>query len=79
MAEDFSARYIGSDGLGTAGAAALLVDPENGDEIAGGLERLTSDENLQRELARQGLERSAQFSWGLAVEKTWSVYSELLG
>jgi glycosyltransferase involved in cell wall biosynthesis len=62
-----------------AGDAALLVDPENGDEITAGLERLTRDEDLQRELARRGLERSAAFSWGLAAEKTWTVYRELLG
>ena len=62
-----------------AGDAALLVDPENEDEIAAGLERITVDEELQRDLARKGLERSAQFSWGTAVERTWSVYRELLG
>ena len=62
-----------------AGDAALLVDPENGDEITAGLERITGDEGLQRELVRRGLERSAGFSWGAAVEKTWSVYRELMG
>jgi glycosyltransferase involved in cell wall biosynthesis len=62
-----------------AGDAALLVNPENGDEITAGLERITGDEELRRDLARRGLERSAQFSWGLAVEKTWSVYGELVG
>jgi glycosyltransferase involved in cell wall biosynthesis len=61
-----------------AGDAALLVDPENGDEITAGLERLTRDEGLQRELARRGLERSAGFSWGAAAERTWVVYRELL-
>jgi glycosyltransferase involved in cell wall biosynthesis len=62
-----------------AGDAALLVDPENGDDITAGLERLTGDEELQRDLARRGIERSAGFSWGAAAEETWTVYHELLG
>ncbi|MDP8983051.1 MAG: glycosyltransferase family 4 protein [Acidobacteriota bacterium] len=60
-----------------AGDAALLVDPENEDEIAVALMRLTSDERLRDDLALKGLARSAGFSWEAAVEKTWSVYGEV--
>ena len=64
--------------LEVAGDAALLVDPQNTDEIAAGLERITVDDELQRDLTRRGLQRSAQFPWKAAAEKTWSVYRELL-
>lgn len=62
-----------------AGDAALLVNPEDRDEIAAALNRLASDESLQEELSRRGRERAAQFSWDAAVAKTWRVYEELIG
>jgi glycosyltransferase involved in cell wall biosynthesis len=61
-----------------ADGAALLVDPENEEEIASGLRRLAADESLRAELKKRGLERAALFTWELAVERTWDVYQELL-
>ena len=61
-----------------AGDAALLVDPENVEEIAEALRRLAADEGLRDELARKGRARAAQFTWQKAVDRTWSVYRELL-
>jgi O-antigen biosynthesis alpha-1,2-mannosyltransferase len=61
-----------------AGGAALLVDPEDPDEIAGALARLAADDALRRELASRGLARAREFSWESALEKTWAVYRELL-
>jgi glycosyltransferase involved in cell wall biosynthesis len=60
-----------------AGDAALLVDPENIDEIADALARLGGDQALSIDLARRGRERAVQFSWETAVAKTWAVYDEL--
>jgi glycosyltransferase involved in cell wall biosynthesis len=61
-----------------AGGAALLVDPELEEEIAGELNRMVRDEQLREELRQKGLARAAEFPWPKAVEKTWNVYRELL-
>jgi glycosyltransferase involved in cell wall biosynthesis len=60
-----------------AGNAALLVDPENVDELADALVRLASDPALAAGLTRRGLDRARQFSWDAAVAKTWAVYEEI--
>jgi len=62
-----------------AGDAALLVNPEDPEEIAAALNRLASDEGLREELSRRGRERATEFSWDAAVRKTWEVYEELMG
>ena len=62
-----------------AGDAALLVNPEDPEEIAAALVRLASDEALCDDLARRGRERALQFSWESALAKTWEVYRELTG
>ena len=61
-----------------AGDAALLVNPEDSDEIAAALVRLSSDEALCNDLARRGRERALQFSWESTLQKTWDVYRELI-
>jgi glycosyltransferase involved in cell wall biosynthesis len=61
-----------------AGDAALLVDPENAQEIGEAMRSLAVNEALRGDLARRGLARAAGFTWDKAVEKTWSVYRELL-
>jgi glycosyltransferase involved in cell wall biosynthesis len=60
-----------------AGEAALLVDPENVEELGEALCRLTTDQTLRQDLAHRGRERAAQFTWEDAVERTWAVYQEL--
>ena len=62
-----------------AGDSALLVNPEDPEEIAAALARLASDEALCSELARRGRERALQFSWEAALTKTWEVYREVTG
>ena len=62
-----------------AGEAALLVNPFETDDIAEGLRRLIRDQELRAQLAKKGLERIRDFTWEKAVEKTWSVYLEVLG
>src|SRR5579859_3446466 len=46
-----------------AGDAAMLVDPEDVDEIAYGLGRVLSDEGLRRRLREASLERAREFTW----------------
>jgi glycosyltransferase involved in cell wall biosynthesis len=60
-----------------AGDAALLVDPQDPDELGEEMLRLASDENLRQELSRRGRERALLFPWDAAVERTWGVYREL--
>ena len=60
-----------------AGDAALRIDPHSADELAGALLRLAADQSLRDDLIRRGLARAREFSWPLAVERTWSVYREL--
>ena len=60
-----------------AGDAALLVNPDDPEEIAAALLRLASDETLCDDLARRGRERARQFSWESTLAKTWDVYREL--
>lgn len=61
-----------------AGDAALLVDPENVEELGAALSRLATDAELRQDLAQRGLNRAAGFTWESAVERTWKVYEELL-
>jgi glycosyltransferase involved in cell wall biosynthesis len=60
-----------------AGDAALLVDPEDVEELGAALNRLAGDEGLRQDLAQRGRERAAEFTWEKAVERTWKVYAEL--
>lgn len=60
-----------------AGGAALLVDPEDGGAIAGGLRRLMTDRELRESLIAAGLRRAAGCGWDVALAKTWAVYEAL--
>jgi len=62
-----------------AGDAAMLVNPDDTDAIADGLNRLIADEGLRGELSRRGKERSSAYTWERAIEATWRVYCELTG
>ena len=55
-----------------AGEAALLVDPENADQIATAVIKVLSDSALSRQLRDHGYARAASFSW----EKTAKVIYE---
>ena len=56
-----------------AGNAALLVDPENVDEIAQAMLRLSRDEELRAELVAKGHENVKRFSWEKAARETLAV------
>ena len=59
-----------------AGDAALLVDPENVDEIAAAMLRLSQDEDLRQELIAKGYENVKRFSWEKAARETLAVLEE---
>jgi glycosyltransferase involved in cell wall biosynthesis len=61
-----------------AGDAAILVDPENIEELGDALARLAENGELRRDLERRGLLRATELTWEKAVERTWSVYREFM-
>jgi glycosyltransferase involved in cell wall biosynthesis len=52
-----------------AGDAACLVDPNDTNAIAAGLERMLTDNGFRKGLAAKGPSRAAQFSWENAARK----------
>jgi len=56
-----------------AGDAAVLVDPENVDAIASGLETLLSDSALRKRLGAAGKQRAAGFTWRRSADLTRNV------
>jgi glycosyltransferase involved in cell wall biosynthesis len=60
-----------------AGDAAILVDPENVEQIAGGLKSGLTDEPLREELIARGLTRSRYYNWALTARETVAVYERV--
>jgi len=60
-----------------AGEAALLVDPQNADEIAGAISRVLSDPSLAQELSTKGLARSKMFNWEKCARETLAILESL--
>lgn len=61
-----------------AGDAALLVAPDNLEELQQALVRVLSDERLRASLREKGLQRALEFTWEKAVTKHIEVYREVL-
>ena len=61
-----------------AGGAAMLVDPENTNELADAISILLTDEQLQSRLKSAGTQRAAEFTWKRTAAETLSLYRELL-
>jgi len=61
-----------------AGGAALLIDPENPEEIADGIAKILTDINLKNELIEKGLINVSRFSWENASKETLKLYKETL-
>lgn len=57
------------------GDAAVIVDPQSVESIAGGLKRLLEDDTLRARLAEAGPRQVAQFTWEVAARKVLEVYS----
>ena len=62
--------------LELAGDAALLVDPDDADEIAGAVLRVLTDTALASQLSEAGLKRSAMFSWERCARNTLTVLED---
>lgn len=57
-----------------AGDAALLINPDNGEELKAAVLKLLNDKNLRNDLITRGLKRARQFSWAKMAEDTLAVY-----
>jgi glycosyltransferase involved in cell wall biosynthesis len=60
------------------GDAGLFVDPLEPGDIAAGMIRLSSDEELRKELVKNGMKRAALFTWEKAARETLSLYDQVL-
>jgi glycosyltransferase involved in cell wall biosynthesis len=61
------------------GDAALLVDPDDIDGLAGALCQVVGDQELRDDLRQRGLARAALFHWRQLAEKTLDVYRKVGG
>ena len=59
------------------GDAALLVNPNNWEEIAVAIHRLLTDDDLHAYLSQRGLDRASYFSWERAARHTLDVYRQV--
>lgn len=60
-----------------AGDAAILVDPEDVDSIADGMEQVVTDEELRLRLVDAGRRRAGNFSWQKCARQTLNVLERL--
>ena len=61
-----------------AGGAAMIVNPEDIEDMVHGLSVLLNDEVLRQRLAQAGRRRAADFTWKRAAAQTAALYRELL-
>lgn len=60
-----------------AGDAAILVDPYDAADIADGIARVLTNDDLRREMRRRGLARARQFSWEASVRRVREIYQQV--
>lgn len=58
------------------GADDRLFDPHSSEEMAKAIQKVLLDENFQRRLSEQGLERASKFTWQSVAHKISHVFSE---
>jgi len=60
-----------------AGDAALLVDPENIDEISVAVNNICNDKSLRKTLITKGFERAKLFSWDKFADEMKTIYTSV--
>ncbi len=60
------------------GDAALLVDPEDEQALAGAIVRALTDHSLRERMTARGVAQAARFSWARAARETTALYREVL-
>jgi glycosyltransferase involved in cell wall biosynthesis len=61
------------------GDAAVLVNPANVEEVAGGISHLVADSGLRDRLREQGLRRASVFSWEETARRTANILAAVAG
>ncbi|MCP4205058.1 MAG: glycosyltransferase family 4 protein [bacterium] len=56
------------------GDAGLLVEPDDGSELAAAIARVLRDEGLAAELSARGIERAQRFSWSRAAREMEAIF-----
>ena len=62
-----------------AGEAAITVDPYSEEDITKAIYKVLSDEKLQKELVKKGLERIKVFNWKDSAEKFEKILDDVMG
>ena len=57
---------------------AILVDPENNNDLPGAIELLTGNEHIRARMIPPARAHAAEFRWSRAVARTMDIYRELL-
>jgi len=60
-----------------SGGAALLVDPTDVNSLKNGINTLSKDETLRKNLVQQGLERAKSFDWQITARKVLDIYKDI--
>lgn len=60
------------------GEAGLLIDPDDVESLAAGVEKVLASADLRAELGRRGRRRAAAYSWEITAQRTLAVYRETL-
>lgn len=60
-----------------AGEAALLVDPNNIQEIVEKMNNIVNSKTLRKQLIERGFKRVKQFSWETTARQTLEIYNEI--
>ncbi|MDI6791963.1 MAG: glycosyltransferase [bacterium] len=62
-----------------AGDAAILVDPNNIEDMAYAIYKALTDNTLKKEMREKGLRQASKFSWEKCARETLGVCKEVLG
>jgi glycosyltransferase involved in cell wall biosynthesis len=62
-----------------AGDAAMLVNPDDHEEIAYAIERVHTDLPLRKALIERGKQNSKRYSWSRVAAETIAVYQKITG
>lgn len=59
------------------GDAAVLINPENPEDIADGMQKIIANKSFRDELKHKGLKQASKFSWDLAAKQTLEVLEKV--
>ena len=57
---------------------ALLIDPNDVDELAKQMERVLTNKKLQQKMRKAGIEQAKKFSWEKCARETLKVYKKVI-